>query len=102
MAVVHRLPVNERANRMPAPRDGDWDWQMKAACRGMDTALFYHPENERGPSRVRRETNAKAVCSGCPVSRKCLEWALAAREPYGIWGGTSVEEREALLRRRPA
>jgi WhiB family redox-sensing transcriptional regulator len=83
--------------RLPAPRVGDWDWQMDAACRGQDTSNFYHPENERGPSRVRREMRAKAVCAGCPVVQNCLRWALAAREPYGVWGGLSTEERESLL-----
>jgi WhiB family redox-sensing transcriptional regulator len=83
--------------RLPALRQGDWDWQMSAACRGSDTSTFYHPENERGPSRTRRETRAKAVCAACPVIESCLRWALAAREPYGVWGGLSVEEREALL-----
>jgi WhiB family redox-sensing transcriptional regulator len=33
------------------------------------------------------------------VVEQCLEWALAAREPYGVWGGLSTEEREALLQR---
>lgn len=83
--------------RLPAPREGDWDWQVHAACRGLDTQAFYHPENERGPSRVRREQAAKAVCVGCPVVENCLKWALAAREPYGVWGGLSTEEREVLL-----
>jgi WhiB family transcriptional regulator, redox-sensing transcriptional regulator len=88
--------------RFPALREGDWDWQMAAACRGSDTANFYHPENERGPSRTRREMRAKAVCGSCPVIESCLRWALAAREPYGVWGGLSVEEREALLTFQPA
>ncbi len=85
--------------RLPAPRQGDWDWQMRAACRGSDVATFYHPENERGVARVRRELRAKAVCGGCPVIGNCLRWALDTREPYGIWGGMSVEEREELLKR---
>ena len=84
--------------RVPAPREGEWDWQLHAACRGLDTSAFYHPENERGPSRIRRERQAKAVCSRCPVVEQCLEWALAAREPYGVWGGMSTDEREAMLR----
>jgi len=88
--------------RLPPLRQGDWDWQVAAACRGTDTANFYHPENERGPSRARREMRAKAVCAHCPVIDSCLRWALAAREPYGVWGGLSVEEREALLTRQPA
>jgi WhiB family redox-sensing transcriptional regulator len=45
---------------------------------------------------------AKQICKDCPVVANCLRWALAAREPYGVWGGLSVEEREALLTRRPA
>ncbi|HZZ96356.1 MAG TPA: WhiB family transcriptional regulator [Jatrophihabitantaceae bacterium] len=88
--------------RLPAPREGDWDWQVNAKCRGLDTANFYHPENERGPSRAHREMQAKAVCAQCPVIQNCLRWALAAREPYGVWGGLSAEERESLLQRRPA
>jgi WhiB family redox-sensing transcriptional regulator len=88
--------------RLPAPRQGDWDWQGDAACRGLDTANFYHPENERGPSRVRRELQAKAICADCPVIKNCLRWALAAREPYGVWGGLSAEERESMLQQRSA
>jgi WhiB family transcriptional regulator, redox-sensing transcriptional regulator len=86
--------------RLPAPRQGDWDWQVNAACRGSDTSNFYHPENERGPSRVKREMGAKAVCSGCPVIENCLRWALTTREPYGVWGGLSPEDRDSLLTRR--
>ena len=78
------------------PARHDWDWQSLAACRGMDTAIFYHPENERGPTRHRREREAKRICQGCPVVANCLQWALATREPYGVWGGLSAEERLAL------
>ena len=74
----------------------DWTWQSMAACRGMDTAIFYHSENERGPTRHRREWEAKRICRACPVVGPCLQWALDAREPYGVWGGMSVEERQAL------
>lgn len=88
--------------RLPPPREGDWDWQLRAACRGTDTATFYHPENERGPSRSRRERQAKAVCARCTVVEHCLRWALRTREPYGVWGGLSVEERERMLARQSA
>ncbi len=85
--------------RLPSPREGDWDWQVHAACRGLHTAAFYHPENERGPSRSKREIRAKAVCAACPVIENCLRWALAAREPYGVWGGLSENERDAAIQR---
>jgi WhiB family redox-sensing transcriptional regulator len=76
------------------------DWQVDAACRGMDTSDFYHPDNERGPSRKRRNLRAKAVCARCPVIEDCLRWALQTHEPYGVWGGLSVEERLQLLSQR--
>ena len=74
----------------------DWTWQSMAACRGMDTAIFYHPENERGPTRHRRDWEAKRICQRCRVVGPCLQWALETREPYGVWGGMSVEERLAM------
>jgi WhiB family transcriptional regulator, redox-sensing transcriptional regulator len=74
----------------------DWTWQSMAACRGMDTAFFYHPENERGPTRHRRDWEAKRICRRCRVVGPCLQWALETREPYGVWGGMSVEERQAM------
>ena len=43
---------------------------------------------------------AKAVCESCAVQVPCLEYALARREPEGIWGGTTFVERRSLLRRR--
>jgi WhiB family redox-sensing transcriptional regulator len=85
--------------RLPTPREGDWEWQQDAACRGADVSTFYHPDNERGVSRARREMRAKAICASCPVKAMCLAWALKAREPYGVWGGLSVEEREQRLHR---
>ncbi|WP_131771004.1 WhiB family transcriptional regulator, partial [Candidatus Protofrankia californiensis] len=61
------------------------------------TELFFHPEGERGPARAAREAAAKAVCARCPVIQACAEHALQAREPYGVWGGLSESEREAIL-----
>ena len=76
-------------------------WQLLAACRDVDTEQFFHPDNERGPSRLARETAAKAICATCPVVAQCAEYALRSREPYGIWGGMSETERdEALAARR--
>jgi WhiB family transcriptional regulator, redox-sensing transcriptional regulator len=81
----------------PGARSGLWEWQLEAACRG-DSEPFFHPYGEREPSRSRREAAAKAICAGCPVLAACRAHALAAREPYGVWGGLSEEERDALLR----
>ncbi len=84
-------------SRLPGPQSDLWEWQLSGACRGKDTELFFHPEGERGPRRANREASAKAVCATCPVLLQCRAHALAAREPYGVWGGLSEHEREAII-----
>jgi WhiB family redox-sensing transcriptional regulator len=83
--------------KLPAPVTSNWDWQVHAACRGLNAAMFFHPDNERGRSKRHREARAKAICRPCPVREACLSWALEVREPYGIWGGLSADEREQIL-----
>ena len=68
--------------RLPALREGDWDWQVRAACRGTDTANFYHPENERGPSRARREMAGQGRLPALPGDRELP--ALGARRPRAL------------------
>jgi WhiB family redox-sensing transcriptional regulator len=75
-----------------------WDWQLEGSCRGMDSAYFFHPDGERGPARARREAKAKSICRTCPVLETCRRHALAVHEPYGIWGGLSESEREAIIK----
>lgn len=84
-------------SRLPGPVSDHWEWQLQGRCRGLDSSMFFHPEGERGPRRTIREAAAKAICAACPVLVQCREAALAAREPYGIWGGLSEHEREQIL-----
>jgi WhiB family transcriptional regulator, redox-sensing transcriptional regulator len=86
-------------SRLPGPVADRWDWQMQGLCRDLPTEMFFHPEGERGPRRRNREMAAKAVCNTCPVLARCRAHALAVREPYGIWGGLSEEERESIIGR---
>ncbi|HET6214710.1 MAG TPA: WhiB family transcriptional regulator [Micromonosporaceae bacterium] len=83
--------------RLPGPVADIWDWQRHGACRGCDSAQFFHPEGERGSSRNRREIQAKALCHDCPVRAECAAHALSVREPYGVWGGFTEAERLRLL-----
>ena len=85
-------------SRLPGPMIDAWEWQYEAACRDLDTELFFHPEGERGSTRRRRAANAKAICATCPVIEQCRSYALAAQEPYGIWGGMTEEERREEIR----
>lgn len=65
----------------------------------METSFFFHPWNDRGASRQERETRAKQVCAGCPVLEACRQHALSVQEAYGVWGGLTENERDALLHR---
>lgn len=85
--------------RLPGPIADIWDWQLLGACRGGESTTFFHPDGDRGASRAARERDAKAICAGCPVIRECADHALTVREPYGVWGGMSEDDRKAVYRR---
>jgi WhiB family redox-sensing transcriptional regulator len=72
-----------------------WDWQLEGSCRQVNPEVFFHPEGERGSARRSRDSAAKEVCLGCPVLVQCREHALRVREPYGVWGAMTEDEREA-------
>lgn len=74
------------------------EWWSLAACQAVDPDLFF-PMSATNPAR-RELAAAKAVCERCPVRAECLQYALAAGQVQGIWGGTSEEERRLLRQRR--
>ena len=84
-------------SRLPGPVADLWDWQMDGACRDVDETLFFHPEGERGPRRRNRDLAAQQVCSTCPVIAECRAHALAVKEPYGVWGGLTEDDRQEIL-----
>jgi len=73
------------------------DWDLQAACLGVDTEAFYGTTH----ASVAR---AKGICGRCFVQADCLlvadelEGGLGPKMVYGIWGGLTPEER--LARRR--
>src|SRR5882724_6940813 len=89
-------------SRLPGPNADLWDWQLRGLCRGKDSSLFFHPEGERGAARSSRESAAKEICLNCPVQISCADHALRVREPYGVWGGLTEEEREEHHSRQKA
>lgn len=73
------------------------EWQSSGLCRGNHAHLFFPPSNfERKDERERREARAKAICNVCSVRRECCEYALAIREPFGIWGGLTEADRREM------
>ena len=82
---------------MTGPEPASEDWRNAAACLEVDPDLF-HPVGTTGPALL-QIVQAKAVCAGCPVLDECRRWALDSREPHGIFGGLTADERDALRRR---
>jgi WhiB family redox-sensing transcriptional regulator len=70
-----------------------WEWQNQGNCVGKDPEMFFLEHNMRDSMKRKKETEAKAVCKGCPVIAKCLNHALSVPEAYGVWGGLSADER---------
>lgn len=73
-------------------------WMSRAACIGADPALFFPERGEAGQG----VPEAKAICRGCPVRLECLDYAIANNEPCGVFGGTTVDERDRIRWKRGA
>ncbi|HEX5567406.1 MAG TPA: WhiB family transcriptional regulator [Streptomyces sp.] len=71
-------------------------WRDFAACRETDPDLWF-PES--GNSNAARA--AKRICARCPVIADCREFIeqVETHYPFGIWGGTTAEERRPTRRR---
>ena len=62
-------------------------WRLDALCR----EPHYSPELFF-PTRGAGVQPARAICARCPVSAECAAFGL--HEDLGVWGGTTVRERE--------
>ncbi|HEX9711289.1 MAG TPA: WhiB family transcriptional regulator [Actinomycetota bacterium] len=81
--------------------DFDASWQNYAACRGENPDWFFAPNHlENKDERHAREARAKATCARCPVRQACLAFAIATREPHGVWGGMNETERRNVISKR--
>lgn len=73
-------------------------WTRVAACKHKTAAMF--PEGEGDNEDPSIWDQARAICLTCTVSEDCLEHAIREREQWGMWGGKTLKEREAIVRRR--
>lgn len=83
------VPRNARVRR---------GWQRLAACRSTDERLgrwlswLYTTETGQ-----RWQTDMqKDLCASCPVRYDCLLTAVENDEPFGVWGGATLNERKML------
>jgi WhiB family redox-sensing transcriptional regulator len=63
------------------------------ACAGADVSLFFPEQGHSEGAAL-----ATALCARCEVRRACLDYAIAIREQYGIWGGHTPGGRRTARR----
>lgn len=84
-----------RWNPLPMPSVSSFSelpWQVRGACIGRFDLNFF-------PDVGINAMAEKELCSRCPVMRECKEHGIA-HEKFGIWGGTSEQERKFIRRER--
>ena len=74
------------------------NWRSASACLSADPDLFF-PITAAGLAE-KQITQAKMICAGCQVRQECLEFAMTHDQVYGIWGGTTPEDRQRARRRK--
>ena len=84
------VPLHERFD-MESDDEDDDQWQERGLCAQTDPEAFF-------PEKGGSTREAKRICQGCEVRDRCLEYALANDERFGIWGGLSERERRRLKR----
>jgi WhiB family redox-sensing transcriptional regulator len=79
-------------------RSPEMDWVVDAPCSNTDPEVFF-PDRGDPLGKIAR---ARAVCDGCEIREQCLEYALSADpvDDWGIWAGTTKDERVAIRKER--
>ena len=70
--------------------------QVWPECRQYPDLFFpedFYENGNKTRNSGQAQQIAKETCNRCPIQRQCLEYAIEAQEPHGIWGGTTPYER---------
>lgn len=83
--------------RIPKP-DGHYEdnldiaWREQAEC--LNSHLNFTPNTYLNTTMVEK---CMALCARCPVKSQCLQMAIESDDKYSICGGTTPEDRKAML-----
>lgn len=69
------------------------------ACVGYPTDWWFPEKHAKGERRM-DYVAAKEICAECHVREECLDYAIAAQEQHGIWGGLSIDQRTKVANER--
>jgi WhiB family transcriptional regulator, redox-sensing transcriptional regulator len=78
------------------------NWWDKATCFGLASKDGNYNRFFPDPNAIdynKRVEIAKSICSNCPVSGKCLQYAIDLDIPEGIFGGMTYNERRKLVKK---
>lgn len=88
--------VNAASARAASDIEHGADWRTHARCRKEPETFVIVEINEKGDEPPYPTAAQTACCNLCPVRTDCLNHALAAQEPAGVWGGTTTYQRGLL------
>ncbi|WP_336158217.1 WhiB family transcriptional regulator [Amycolatopsis sp. VC5-11] len=71
------------------------DAPVGGRCAETDSEIFF-PEKGENPKAAQR------TCRNCDLRAQCLSYALATEQEFGVWGGTTPNERAWLRQVREA
>ena len=71
--------------------------QGSVACQNFPDEMY--EEEDNADSRAMQHI-IKKICGDCPLRFMCLDYAMTAREQYGIWGGLTTRERNDIHREK--
>lgn len=72
------------------------DWRDEALC-SLPIALEHVDFFSETPDEIDKSLR---ICHECPVRDTCLETAMSGAEVWGVWGGTTADERREALNMR--
>lgn len=75
--------------------DGDTSWMARGVCQEVDPELFFPREGANEKNQT-----ARTLCESCPVLQACRQYAIDRPALDGIWGGTSIKDRQKIRRDR--
>jgi len=70
-------------------------WRDDAACKDMDTNLFFSA-GPNGRDGAAYPPTTRAACARCPVATECLDDAFATHDRWGLRAGLAPKQRQKL------
>lgn len=62
--------------------------------------IFYPEDTSHWAHRAYETEEAKKICGTCPVLKECFTYGVVSAQPYGVWGGTSADDRRDMKSKR--